>query len=91
MNNSRLQRLLKDKASEHERHRQQIDYLNREIEREKETLKSARQYKKDQISPEQQAWQNSFDEEATYDLDEKRNIKELNQKLKACLSTAIDE
>ncbi len=91
MNNSRLQRLLKDKASEHERHRQQIDYLNREIERERENLKSARQYKKDQISPEQQVWQNSFDEETKYDLDEKRNIKELNHKLQACLSTAIDE
>ena len=91
MNNSRLQRLLKDKASEQERHRQQIDYLNREIEREKESLKVARQHSKDQISPEQQAWQNSFDEETTNSLGEKCVVKELNQKLKACLSTAIDE
>ncbi len=91
MKNSRLERLLKDKDLEQDRHRQQLDYLNREIEREKESLKVARQQKKDLISPEQQAWQNSFDEKTTNNLGDKCVLEELNQKLKACLSMAIGE
>lgn len=84
MKNSRLERLLKDKASEQDRHRQQLDYLNREIEREKENLKVARQQKKDLISPEQQAWKNSFTEE---DSNNAKKIKVVTAQLLQVLNS----
>lgn len=80
MDHSRFQQLLDSKRQENERHKQQIEYLDREIAKEKETLRIDREDSKNsnKISAEQQAWQNDYSP-----------IKNVTQNLESIMNSGI--